>query len=167
MFSIRLLHLQITMVASGGEVWRNINNNPCISFHPVQTQVNKNVFNFQLHDCKQLVKRTVIALKDQNLKNALKIFVENVEESLNRLTQSSIELCGEQSLRKMLLRSFTADTLFHSIFISIFGASEGVKRFNKLFVLQYEYYRKTEYNKKTDDIFIAQISLKNHMHQRR
>ena len=116
-FTIRLVNQYLTIVMDPHSV-EALSQERAFSFNVIQQQVNKNVFGFVMRHSEAIIKNTAKTVRGDNLIKGVSTFDKNLKLSLNNICP------GSDEWYKIGIRKMSADTVFESLFYSIFGRGE-------------------------------------------
>lgn len=130
-FTIRLINQYLTIVTDP-RCYEAVHREKNFDFDPIQEQVNRNVFNFNVFHASQAIRDMSRAAKGHWLLKDVSNFSEKLNSALERFGQENIGL-----------RQFCAETIFDAIFNTVFGQSDRNAPFNPLRTYKnFEYYHK-------------------------
>ena len=112
-FTVRLLKMWVTIIADEGCV-QALHENSDLSFVPIQKQLNLNVFQFSTKNSKLIIANAKKSASCALLKKYTQEFAKFLDDAIN---DQHIEREGTQ----VQLNEFLDNTLFVSIFESVFG----------------------------------------------
>lgn len=117
-FTIRLLNQHLTII-NDPHTYERVCRERNFDFDPIQKQVNHNVFSFELFDAKQMIKEAGKKVKGRYMVANMMAFSKHLTEALDECvenTPSNTDGWCEDGLRSM-----ASNTMFRSIFRTIFG----------------------------------------------
>ncbi|XP_076469064.1 cytochrome P450 7A1-like [Babylonia areolata] len=139
-FTIRLLNQYMTLVMDP-HCFEQFAKEKNFDFHPIQKQVNNNVFAFELKNARKVISEAGKKVNGKYLSSGFENFASNLQRSFQKMREqeeradlnanvSSGRGEGAEGKSRMSqdgLRSLTAKTLFDAMFYTIFGRAQGVK----------------------------------------
>jgi len=117
-FTIRLLNQHLTII-NDPHTYERVCKEKNFSFDPIQKQVNNNVFSFQLFDAKQMIKEAGKKVKGRYMVANMLSFSNHLSEALDECVQNTS--VNSDGWCEDGLRSMASNTMFRSIFRTIFG----------------------------------------------
>lgn len=131
-FTMRLINQYITVVMDPHS-YESVGKDRLLDFDPIQKQVNWNVFSFVLRHPRKMIKETGKTVRGPYLQQGMDNFVKNLDIACRKMGSEG-NLVG--------LRDFTADTIFSSIFNTVFGHSDQQAFHAKMVYRNFEIFHK-------------------------
>ena len=91
------------------------------NFTPIQEQVNHNVFGFAMPHADEMIKKTSKTVRGENLLKGISTFACNLRSSFYKVCTENNE-----EWKTIGIRKFSAETVFESLFYSIFGRGDDI-----------------------------------------
>lgn len=117
-FTIRLLNQHLTII-NDPHTYERVCREKNFDFDPIQKQVNQNVFSFEIVDAKQMIKEAGKKVKGRYMVANMMAFSRHLSEALDESVENT--KCNAEGWCEDGLRSMASNTMFRSIFRTIFG----------------------------------------------
>lgn len=116
---MRLVNQYITIVMDAHSV-EALSRERAFNFTPIQEQVNHNVFGFAMPHADSMIKKTAKTVRGDNLLKGISTFALNLKRAFTKVCSYN----DDSEWKRIGIRKFSAETVFESLFYSIFGRGE-------------------------------------------